>query len=50
MGKHEAIVEVLKAYGIDPDQTVQTDNGPRSAFDILEAHVMAAMDEIEEGE
>jgi len=47
MGKHEAIVAVLQAYGIDPDQVVETDSGTRTAFEIMEAHIMAAMDEIE---
>lgn len=49
MGKHEAIVAVLQAYGIDPDQVVETDTGKRTAFDVLEAHVLAGLDEIEEG-
>ena len=48
MGKHEAIVAVLQAFGIDPDQTIETDTGTRTAFEILEAHVLAAIDEIEE--
>lgn len=47
MEKHEAISAVLQAYGIDPDSSVKTDNGTRTAFDILEAYVMLAMDEIE---
>lgn len=49
MHPHEAIVNVLKAYGIPEEQKVDTDNGPRTAFEIMEAHVMAALDEIEEG-
>ena len=47
--KRESIVAVLVAHEIDPDQVVTTDSGPRTAFDVLEAHVMAGMDEIEEG-
>jgi hypothetical protein len=46
---HEAIAGVLRAYGIDPEQVVNTDTGPRTAFQVLEAHVMAGIDEIEEG-
>lgn len=49
MGKHEAIVAVLQAYGIDPDQVVETDTNERTAFEIIEAHILAALDEIEEG-
>ena len=49
MTKRESIVAVLVAHEIDPDQVVTTDSGPRTAFDVLEAHVMAGMDEIEDG-
>ena len=49
MTQREAICEVLRANGIDPDQVVNTDSGPRTAFDVMEANVMAGMDEIEEG-
>ena len=47
--KRESIVAVLVAHEIDPDQVVTTDSGPRTAFDVMEAHVMAGMDEIEDG-
>ena len=47
--KRESIVAVLVAHEIDPDQVVTTDSGPRTAYDVMEAHVMAGMDEIEEG-
>ena len=49
MTKRESIVAVLVAHEIDPDQVVTTDSGPRTAYDVMEAHVMAGMDEIEEG-
>ena len=45
----EAIIEVLKAHEIDPDMTVDTDSGPRTAYDVMEAHIMAGVDEIDEG-
>lgn len=45
------LLEILKANGIDPDMQVSRDDGTqRSAFDILEAAVGAALDEIEETE
>lgn len=47
--KRESIVAVLVAHEVDPDQVVTTDSGPRTAYDVMEAHVMAGMDEIEEG-
>lgn len=50
MSTHEAICGVLRAYGYDPDTVVQTSTGPRTTFQVLEAHVMAGIDEIEEGE
>tara|TARA_B100001778_G_scaffold334952_2_gene349512 strand:- start:24208 stop:24360 length:153 start_codon:yes stop_codon:yes gene_type:complete len=49
MSGREQINEFLKANGIDPDQEVATDSGTRTAYEITEAHLMAAMDEIEEG-
>ena len=49
MTQREAICEVLKANSIDPDQAVETDTGIRTAFDVMEANVMAGLDEIEEG-
>ena len=47
------ILEILKANGINPDMQVSQDDGTqRSAFEILEAAVVAAfvaaLDEIEE--
>lgn len=45
------ILEILKANGINPDMQVSRDDGTqRSAFEILEAAVGAALDEIEETE
>lgn len=45
------LLEILKANGIDPDMQVSRGDGTqRSAFEILEAAVGAALDEIEETE
>jgi len=45
------IVAILNANGIDPNMRVSRDDGTtRSAFEILEAAVGAALDEIEETE
>lgn len=42
------ILEILKANGINPDQQVgREDATQRSAFEILEAAIGAALDEIE---
>lgn len=42
------ILEILKANGINPDQQVGREDGTqRSAFEILEAAIGAALDEIE---
>lgn len=50
MTQREAIIAILQANEIDPDSAVKTDTGPRRAFDVMEAHVMAGLDEIEEGQ
>ena len=44
----QAITALLHNAGIKPDMEVETDAGMRSAFEILEAAVMGALDEIEE--
>lgn len=49
MSGREHIEAALRANDIDPDSTVTTDSGTRTAYEIAEAHLMAAMDEIEEG-
>lgn len=43
----KGIENLLKANNIDPNETVENDNGIRTAYEIVEAHLMAAMDEIE---
>lgn len=48
MTKREAILAVLEANEVRPDAIITTTSGKRTAFDIMEAHIMAAMDEIEE--
>lgn len=47
MSKHEAIEAVIRAYGLDPDTVVETENGKRTIFEVVEAGIMAALDEIE---
>lgn len=42
------IDELLEANDVDPNQTVETDSGPRTAREIAEAYLMAAFDEIED--
>tara|TARA_B100000614_G_scaffold262909_1_gene300669 strand:+ start:170231 stop:170389 length:159 start_codon:yes stop_codon:yes gene_type:complete len=50
MSGREHIEATLRANDIDPDEAIQTDSGTRTAYEIAEAHLMAAMDEIEEGQ
>jgi hypothetical protein len=46
-GTRAAIVEVLNQLGIDPDTPIDPNVNGRTAYEIMEAHVMAAIDEIE---
>ena len=42
------IVAILDNEGIKPDQEVNTASGKRTAFQVLEGHVLAGLDEIDE--
>jgi len=44
----EAILNILKIQEVDPEKIVQTDTGPRTAFEILEGYVFCALDAISE--
>lgn len=46
----QAIGVILDNAGVSYDQMVQTDAGERTAFQVLEAAVLGALDEIEENE
>ena len=41
----EAIYKILKDNNIDPNKVIDTDNGERTAFQIMEAAVYGAMEE-----
>lgn len=49
MTKREAIAAILHDAGFTTDQIVNTDDGHRTAFEVLEGAVEGALDEIEEG-
>ena len=44
--KRQLIVSILEAYNINPEQNIETPNGNRTAFEILEEHIMNGLDEI----
>ena len=44
----EHLEAMLRANDLDPDEVVETESGQRKVYEIAEAHMMAAMDEIEE--
>lgn len=49
MTQNELIDALLRLNGIDPDSTVENEDGNgSSAFSFLEAHIMGALDEIED--
>lgn len=50
MKGREHIEEALRANGLDPDEAVETDSGTRTVYQVVEAHIMAAMDEIEDAQ
>ena len=46
---NELIAEILLVNGIaNPDTVYETENGPRTAFNILEGHVLCALEEIDD--
>ena len=47
---NDLLSKILELQGIDPDSTVDTDNGERTAFQVLESAVMGALDQIEDGQ
>ena len=42
------ILDILEQVGIDPEVPVETDSGTSTAFDVLNNHIAAGLDEITE--
>ncbi len=42
------LIDLLRQQGIDPDYQVETDDGNRTAYEVLEAAVLGALEQIEE--